>query len=55
MKEYTVSEQRKADQKTVDNAIMAAIKKSPEKKALYSYIGSTFSLAKGQFPHTLKF
>jgi large subunit ribosomal protein L6e len=52
---YTVSDQRKADQKSVDGSILAAIKKSPEKRALYSYIGSTFHLAKGQFPHNLKF
>ncbi|KHN77073.1 60S ribosomal protein L6 [Toxocara canis] len=53
--EYTVSEQRKADQKVVDTPILAAIKKHPEHKFLFGYMGSRFALGKNQYPHEMVF
>uniref|UniRef100_F1LBZ4 Large ribosomal subunit protein eL6 n=1 Tax=Ascaris suum TaxID=6253 RepID=F1LBZ4_ASCSU len=53
--EYTVSEQRKADQKEVDTPILAAIKKHPEHKFLFGYMGSRFALGKNQYPHEMVF
>ena len=53
--EYVVSDQRKADQKAVDGAILDVIRKSSDKKLLFGYIGSSFSLHKGQYPHTMVF
>jgi large subunit ribosomal protein L6e len=41
-----------ADQKQVDNAILDAVKKTPE---LVKYLKSTWGLSKGQFPHQLVF
>ncbi|KAJ2508298.1 60S ribosomal protein L6 [Coemansia sp. RSA 2049] len=41
-----------ADQKVVDKEIVAAVAKVP---FLASYLASSFSLSKGQAPHTLKF
>jgi large subunit ribosomal protein L6e len=52
---YTVSDQRKSDQKTVDAAVMTAIKKHPEHKLLLGYLGSRFALGKNQHPHNLVF
>lgn len=53
--EYTVSEQRKTDQKSVDAALLAAIRAHPERKFLFGYLGSRFALAKGQYPHKMIF
>ncbi|KAK9247409.1 ribosomal protein L6e-domain-containing protein [Lipomyces tetrasporus] len=47
-----VSEVRVTDQKTIDTALLAEIKKVP---ALKSYLGSSFSLKKGDKPHLMKF
>ncbi|KAI9207859.1 ribosomal protein L6e-domain-containing protein [Polychytrium aggregatum] len=47
-----VDAHRIADQKEVDAAVSAAIKKVP---ALRGYLRSSFALSKGQFPHLLKF
>ncbi|KAI8324161.1 hypothetical protein GQ54DRAFT_256976 [Martensiomyces pterosporus] len=41
-----------ADQKAADKDVLAAVAKVPY---LASYLASTFSLTKGQAPHTLKF
>merc|ERR1712093_43817 len=41
-----------ADQKSVDKAILAAVAQTPN---LSKYLGATFGLSKGQFPHLLKF
>ncbi|KAJ1948785.1 60S ribosomal protein L6 [Linderina pennispora] len=41
-----------ADQKEADKAVVAAVAKVP---FLASYLASTFSLTKGQAPHSLKF
>ncbi|CAG9536729.1 unnamed protein product [Cercopithifilaria johnstoni] len=53
--EYTVSDQRKADQKTVDSVVLEVIRKHPEKKYLFGYLGSRFALGKNQFPHQMLF
>jgi len=52
---YVVSEQRKQDQKQVDNAILDVIRKSAEKKMMFGYLGSRFCLGKNQHPHQLVF
>ncbi|KAK9474809.1 60S ribosomal protein eL6 [Dipodascopsis tothii] len=48
----TISETRVADQKVVDKALLAEIKKVPHLKA---YLSSSFSLKKGDKPHLMKF
>merc|ERR1712228_608705 len=53
--EYAASEQRKADQVTVDNQVLEVIKKSPEGAVLKQYLRTTFSLSKGEFPHKMAF
>jgi len=47
-----VSDQRKADQKSVDKALLAALKKTPLMK---QYLNAKFSLKAGQYPHLMKF
>merc|ERR1712127_101756 len=47
-----LSAQRKADQKTVDTALLATIKKTEFLKA---YLNARFSLSKGDAPHAMKF
>ncbi|KAK9360897.1 ribosomal protein L6e-domain-containing protein [Lipomyces starkeyi] len=47
-----ISETRVTDQKTVDTALLAEIKKVP---ALKAYLASSFSLKKGDKPHLMKF
>merc|ERR1712007_169099 len=49
------SEQRKADQITVDKQVLEAIKAHPERKVLLAYLKSPFGLSTGQFPHAMKF
>ncbi|KJH42287.1 ribosomal protein L6e [Dictyocaulus viviparus] len=53
--EYQVTEQRKADQKVVDKPILDTIKKHPEHKFLFGYLGSRFMLGKGDYPHKMIF
>lgn len=50
--EHVVDAKKVADQKAVDATLVAAVKKVPQLKA---YLGSSFSLKKGQAPHLLKF
>ena len=45
-------ESKASDQKSVDSAIVAAIKKT---ELLEKYIKASFGLSKGQFPHQLRF
>merc|ERR1711890_44247 len=52
---YTASEQRKADQVTVDNQVLEAIKKHPEGAVLKQYLKAPFSLSKGELPHLMEF
>ncbi|KAJ3207366.1 hypothetical protein HDU83_005307 [Entophlyctis luteolus] len=47
-----VDAQRSADQKSIDSALVAVVKKTPLLKA---YLSASFALSKGQAPHTLKF
>ena len=53
--EYKPSEQRKADQQTVDKQVLEAIKKHADGKMLRSYLRHTFGLDKGQYPHEMSF
>lgn len=50
-----MSEIRKADQKQVDKQILEIIRKHPEHKFMFGYLGSKFSLAKNQYPHQMIF
>ena len=45
-------ESKAADQKAVDAAVIAAVKKQEN---LQKYIKATFGLSKGQFPHQMTF
>ncbi|CAO3683397.1 unnamed protein product [Umbelopsis ramanniana] len=51
-KKKVYPESKAADQKAVDKAILAAVQGVPH---LRHYLGASFSLKKGQFPHQLKF
>lgn len=52
---YKPNEQRKKDQVLVDKQLVEVIRKNPEKKLLFSYLGSYFQLRNHVFPHKLKF
>merc|ERR1711962_1520687 len=52
---YTVSEERKEDQASVDRQILDTIRKLPEKKLMFGYLGAMFSLSNNQFPHKMIF
>jgi large subunit ribosomal protein L6e len=47
-----LSESKTSDQKTIDKAIIASIKKTAN---LDKYLKSSWGLSKGQFPHQLVF
>lgn len=47
-----IKQERIADQKSVDAALLSAIKKTP---LLKQYLSSSFSLKSGDKPHLLKF
>lgn len=51
-KKVKATAERKADQKALDEPLLAAIKDVPY---LAAYLASTFSLQKGVYPHELKF
>jgi len=53
--QYVVSDTRKKDQVEADKNLLGVVKAHPEKKSLLKYLGSSFSLTSGQFPHRLKF
>merc|ERR1712141_578704 len=53
--EYTVSAERKEDQISVDKAMLQAISKNSDKKALLQYLASRFSLRNHQYPHKMVF
>jgi large subunit ribosomal protein L6e len=50
-KKKKIASARASDQKAVDKALLTNIKKEP---FLISYLGSTFSLRKGDRPHEMK-
>ena len=50
-----MTQQRKDDQKTVDTALLATIRAHADKKMLFGYLGSKFSLRKGDAPHKMLF
>merc|ERR1712179_842576 len=52
---YKPSEQRKTDQAAVDAQVLAAIKAHKEGAVLRKYLGATFALSKGEFPHKMQF
>ncbi|XP_011438315.1 large ribosomal subunit protein eL6 [Magallana gigas] len=52
---YTVSDERKEDQVAVDKQILDVIRKNKEKKLLFGYLGSMFSLGSRQYPHKMVF
>jgi large subunit ribosomal protein L6e len=52
---YVLSDQRKKDQQDVDAGILSVIKAHPDKKALFGYLGSTWSLRKNEYPHKMVF
>jgi large subunit ribosomal protein L6e len=52
---YTVSAERKEDQKAVDTQLLAAIKKHPDGTVVRKYLKTLFELKHGQFPHQMKF
>merc|ERR1711879_1085630 len=52
---YKPSEQRKADQQTVDKSLMEALKKHADAKLLKQYIRTGFGLSKGEYPHKMVF
>ncbi|XP_059478857.1 large ribosomal subunit protein eL6 [Neocloeon triangulifer] len=52
---YKASDIRKEDQAVVDKQILDIIRKNPEKKSIFGYLGSMFGLRSGQLPHKMKF
>jgi len=52
---YKVNEERKVAQLSVDKQLLDALKASPEKSMLNSYLKSKFSLSNKQYPHKMKF
>jgi len=52
---YVLSDQRKKDQQDVDGQILKVVKAHPDKKYLFGYLGSTWSLRKNEHPHKLVF
>ncbi|GAA35778.1 60S ribosomal protein L6 [Clonorchis sinensis] len=55
VKKYSVSEERKEDQKVIDSQVSAAMKKHPDSKLLHAYLRSLFSLGKRDYPHRMIF
>ena len=51
---FVPTEQRKADQKTVDEQVLKAIKANKEGKFLRKYLQSMFCLHSSQYPHRMK-
>lgn len=55
VEKYVPSEQRKKDQKQIDEAVLKAIQKHKESKVVMRYLKSMFSLRSNQFPHRMQF
>ncbi|RWS08939.1 60S ribosomal protein L6-like protein [Dinothrombium tinctorium] len=52
---YKPDEQRKKDQIEIDTQVIDVIRKHPEKKLMFSYLGSYFQLRNHMYPHLMKF
>ncbi|XP_014219427.1 60S ribosomal protein L6 [Copidosoma floridanum] len=52
---YKPSDKRKEDQKVVDDKVIDAVRKHPDKKYVFAYLGSMFGLRSSQYPHRMKF
>ena len=50
-----MSDERKEDQVSVDKQLTEAIRKNPDKKYLFAYLGAMFSLGNKQYPHKMVF
>ena len=50
-----MSEERKEDQAAVDKQVLEVIRKHPEKKFMFGYLGAMFSLQSKQYPHKMVF
>jgi len=53
--EYTLSNERKEDQVSVDKQVLKVIKASKDKKALKGYLETMFSLKNKMYPHRMLF
>jgi len=52
---YAVSEERKQDQVDVDKQLLNVVRQHPERKFMYSYLTSLFSLKSKEYPHKMVF
>ena len=52
LQKYTVSDQRKTDQKKVDDQVLPCLRAVPQ---LRCYMGRKFFLSNGQYPHRMVF
>lgn len=52
---YKVNDARKTAQLDVDKQLLAAVRASPDKNVLVSYLKSRFGLSNKQLPHKMKF
>jgi len=50
-----VSEERKQDQLEVDKQLLTVVRQHPERKFMYSYLTSLFSLKSKEYPHKMVF
>lgn len=53
--QYVLAEQRKADQKLVDQQVREAIRKRKDKSTMYQYLKALFRLKSSQYPHRMQF
>jgi len=53
--EYSVSDERKADQVDVDKQLLAVVRKHKDKKFLFGYLGAMFALKTRDYPHRMIF
>lgn len=52
---YTLTEERKEDQKKVDSQLLSVIRDSKDSSLMLKYLLSSFSLGTRQYPHTMVF
>jgi len=55
MQVYSVSEERKQDQLEVDKQLLSVVRQHSERKFMYSYLTSLFSLKSKEYPHKMVF